>query len=383
MNYPYSPRQRHIQHVAGNAEAIIQRGSAIKALGEQMLDAATTLENLKNSSIDEGAQKGQAIEKLRESIDDSYSTLREAGNLYEPVGPVLITYGNALARHKPLIDAYADQCEELWRAYEALPGDREGRGTGSPLQPEPGSPEAEAQADEDAAKQDAYEAYLAVARQFDSEYDDWSEAFETAADGVHQEVSGSIKDGFWEFLDDLMEVLNWAGLVIGVLALIVGGPFVAIAFAIAAAVLVVASIQMFDSSKSWGQRWTSLGFAIVGVVPFGKFGAMADEVTALGKLKVASGWGAPYTLTSNMSDNLLRVTSGHSIDDLTTLANRLEGMGADEVGRALVASQLDGMGPILQRFAGTAADVQTLLSGPPNDPFNTNYFEQPDDMIIA
>lgn len=380
MSYPFSPDGHPIRHVAGNAEAIIKRGNAITTLGEQMHGAADTLEHLKHSSVDDGAQKGKAIEKLRDSIDDSYKTLREAGDLYEPVGPVLVTYGTAIAKIKPLIDSYADSCEELWGAYVALPGDPDGRQLGMPWSPEPGSPEAEAQGDEDTAKKAAYDAYITVANQFDGQYDDWLEAFETAADGVHDKVSGSIKDGFWEFLDDLMEVLNWAALVIGVIALIVGGPFVLIAFALAAAVLLVASIQMFDSGKSWGERWTNLGFAVLGVIPFGKFSQLAGEATHLGKLKIITGYGAPLTATRSIGDNLLRLVHGQSIDDLTKIANSLDGLPA---GRALLMAHLDVMGPLLQHGGNVAQGTQTVVAGNPHNPFNHNFFDGPDPVVMA
>ncbi len=45
-------------------------------------------------------------------------------------------------------------------------------------------------------------------------------------------LEGKVKDGFWDNLDGfvagLQKVLSWAGLVVGVLAIIVGGPILAL-----------------------------------------------------------------------------------------------------------------------------------------------------------
>ena len=77
-----SPRGREIEPVVGTPGDIITRGEQIETLGEKMLASADVLETIKNDSVGDGSQRGRAIESLKESIGDSYTTLRKAGQLY-------------------------------------------------------------------------------------------------------------------------------------------------------------------------------------------------------------------------------------------------------------------------------------------------------------
>lgn len=261
-----SPRGRQIEYVEGTPEDIISRGEAIADLGEKMLTSADTLEKVKNQAIDSGGQKGKAIDKLRESIGDSYSTLRQAGNLYKPVGPIITGYGEALETVQPLVKSAVDDCEALWSTYESLPGSVEPRGAGGLFQPEEDSPEAEKQAAEDAAKKAAYDTWEARATEFDTHYDTWEEAFDSAADGIGKEMADKIADGFWEGLGDIADVLTWVALIVGVLALIIGGPLVALALLVSVVYLLVTAVQAMHGDKSW----TDVLLAAIAVVPLTK-----------------------------------------------------------------------------------------------------------------
>lgn len=261
----YSPRGRFIEYVEGSPGDIVDRGEAIQALGEQMLNSADVLERIKSNAIDSGGQQGKAIEKLRESIGDSYLTLREAGELYEPVGPVIRSYGLALDQIQPLIRAAVDDSHDLWQTYVSLPGQVEPRGTGGFFQPDEGSPEAEQQAAEDAAKKAAYDAWEARTEDFDSHYDTWEEAFDTAVAGIEDELAGSIKDSFWDNFGDvitvLTEVLAWAALIVAVVAIFVGGGWI---------VLLAAGLSLLafgltcvkaanGAATGWDMLWAGLG----------------------------------------------------------------------------------------------------------------------------
>ncbi|QYJ05591.1 hypothetical protein KUV85_07915 [Nocardioides panacisoli] len=266
----YSPKGRFIQYVEGSAGDIIERGEAITVLGDQMLDSADVLERIKNNAMDAGGQKGQAIEKLRESIGDSYATLREAGNLYQPVGPVISTYGQALDSVQPLIKAAVDDSHDLWDTYMSLPGQVEPRGTGGLFQPDEGSPEAADQAAEDAAKKAAYDAWEARTEDFDSHYDTWEDAFDTAVTGVSDELSGAIEDSFWDNFGDvinvLTEILSWAALIVGIVALFAGGWILALAAVLALAAFALTAVKFANGQAS---GW-DLAFAALAIIPVGK-----------------------------------------------------------------------------------------------------------------
>ncbi|HLS64634.1 MAG TPA: hypothetical protein VK060_14730 [Ruania sp.] len=198
---PVSPGGHIIEHIEGDPSAIIARGKEIESLGEMMRRSGETLSAIQMRAE---TQQGKAVTSLRESIGDSSGVLGRAADLYEPVGPVVQTYGEELEELKTSLNNHVDECQELWNTYVELPGSVEPRGVGGMFQPEEDSPEAETQADEDAAKKEAYEAWEEEARLFDKDYDAWETAFDTATDGVTDEMAGEIKDGFWTSLVDLL-----------------------------------------------------------------------------------------------------------------------------------------------------------------------------------
>ncbi|MEV7528035.1 hypothetical protein [Agrococcus sediminis] len=270
---PQSPKGRWIEYVEGHAGSIVERGERIEQLGQSMIASADTLEQVKDGA---DGQRGLAVEKLREVVGDTYGLLREAGELYEPTGPVLIAYGEALADVQPKITVHVDECAALWATFQSLPGSVEPRGTGGWFEPEADSPEAQQQAEEDAAKLAAYEAWEAEAGRWDADYDTWEDAFDTAAKDIGEVLEGKVKDGFWDnvdgFVAGLQKALAWAGLVVGVLAIIVGGPILAL---IGAVIGVIALALTIYQKMRGDAGWMQLGLAIVGVLPFGKLGKIA------------------------------------------------------------------------------------------------------------
>ena len=258
----YSPGGRFIEYVEGSPADIISRGTKIEDLGEKMEESANVLEDIKTRASD---QQGKAIEKLRETIGDSYETLHKAAALYTPVGPVIRTYGEELEKVQPRIKTRVDNCRELASEFWAQEGN---------LEPYPGSEDDEEQQELDQAKKAAYEAWETEAKLFDDDYDTWEEAFDTAVSGITKEMSGKIEDGGWRsFLDGLSKVLGWAGLIVGVAALIIGGPILgAIAAAIAVLTLVVTILQVFEGDAN---GW-DVAIAAVGVIPVGKLGKLAQ-----------------------------------------------------------------------------------------------------------
>ncbi|WP_026374186.1 hypothetical protein [Agrococcus lahaulensis] len=271
---PQSPKGRWIDYVEGDPEGIVARGRSIESLGQAMKASATTLEQVKSGA---DGQRGLAVEKLREVVGDSHGLLRQAGELYEPTGPVLVAYGQALAAVQPRIRAHVDTCAELWATFSALPGSVEPRGTGGWFQPEPDSPEAEQQAEEDAAKLAAYRAWEDEAGYWDADYDTWEEAFETAANEIGDVLEGKVKDGFWDnvdgFVAGLQKVLSWAGLAVGILAIIFGGPILALIGGIIG--LVALGLTIYQRIREdVGDK--ELMFAIFAVLPWGKLGKITS-----------------------------------------------------------------------------------------------------------
>src|SRR5690606_16795545 len=265
-----SPRGREISYVEGRPSEIISRGNEIKNLGEKMRNSAEVLEDIKTRASD---NQGEAIESLRESIGDSYKTLFEAADLYEPVGPVISTYGEELQTIQPVIKRHVDDCESLWSTYESLPGDKDRPGGAAGAMRQAGmSDEArEEEAEEDEAKQQAYDNWKAEAELFDSAYDTWENAFDSAVEGIGEEMAGSIEDSFWDnwgdVIDFIGEILSWASLVLGIAALIFGGWVLAlIAVGVALAYLAVVAVKAANGQADW----KDIGLAALGVLPVGK-----------------------------------------------------------------------------------------------------------------
>ena len=71
----------------------------------------------------------------------------------------------------------------------------------------------------------------AAARRFDGHYDTWDDAYDDAVNGLRDVNDDGVKDGFWDdalpFFETLVKVMEWAGLALLVLALVVGGPLIA------------------------------------------------------------------------------------------------------------------------------------------------------------
>jgi hypothetical protein len=266
-----SPGNRDIIYVVGNPDAIVERGNQIATLGTQMLESAGLLEQIADGA---SGQKGLAVEKLEDVVGDVYRELRRAGEMYQPTGPVVAAYGAALDEVQPKIRAHVDNCEEYWNAYRSLPGFVDGQ---RPVYsaPEPGSPAATAQAEDDQAKQAAYDKWEAEAIEFDADYDTWEDAFDTAADRVGEILDGKIEDGFWDKVDGFvagaLEVLKWVGLALAVAAILIGGPLIAAI----AAVVAIATLALTLYQKARGDAgWKEVILAGIGVIPFGSLGKL-------------------------------------------------------------------------------------------------------------
>ncbi|GAB6856314.1 hypothetical protein JCM13591A_04190 [Microbacterium xylanilyticum] len=266
-----SPKGRQIGELIGSPRTISDRGDAIEKLGNKMIESATFLQSLADQA---SGQKGEAIKKLQEVVGDTYKQLKLAGELYQPTGPVLKAYGETLGQVQPRLNAAARECVTRWAAFDGadgyMPGARPTYGA-----PKEGTPEATANTEADADKKQKHDAFLEEARVFDSEYDTWETAFDTAVNGITQATSGKIKDGFWDDVDGFvagaLEVLKVVGIIVGIAAIIIGGPILA-AIAVAVGLLTLIGTA-YQFSRGDANGW-DLALAIVGVIPFGSAGKL-------------------------------------------------------------------------------------------------------------
>ncbi|MCT9818882.1 hypothetical protein N3K63_01135 [Microbacterium sp. W1N] len=277
---PPSPRGRAITGLDGDGATIRRRGSRIQSIGRQMVSSADVLEDL----VDDPQQRGKAIDKVREIVGDTYEELRRAGRLYEPTGAVLVTYGHAVGSSQPLIQAAVDACAQAWRDFERAPGHVGGRLI------VPTDPDAAEQAqEEDDRKEDLRGDWEAEAREFDRRVDTWEDAFDTAVAGIGDVLDGAIEDSPWDDLDGFIatavSVLQVVGLIVGIAAIIIGGPIVALIGAVVGVLTLALTLYQFIRQDASG---TDLALAIVGAIPFGSAGKLfqgsAGRIAFLGDM---------------------------------------------------------------------------------------------------
>lgn len=274
-----SPKGRHIERLKGNADTISKRGAEITSLGDAMVSSAAFLKSLHDKS---SGQKGEAIEKLQEIVGDTHEQLKLAGELYRPTGPVLVSYATTLSEVQPRLNAAVKSCEELWTTFAGLPGYLPDERPTWVVPPKEGSDEATENAAEDASKKHKHDEFVAEARVFDSEYDTWETAFDTAVDGISKATSGKIKDGFWDDVDGFvagaLEVLKVVGLILTVAAIIIGGPIIAAL----AAIVAIATLALTIYQATRGDAGlTDVIIAAIGVIPFGSMGKLFGGMKGL------------------------------------------------------------------------------------------------------
>lgn len=278
---------RWIQEIEGSGSTVESLGEKVAKFGDKMIEAGDTLNTIKDRASE---QQGRAIEKLQESIGESGSVLKEAGQMYKPFGEVIQTYGSTLTGHVNTIKTRTDNAYTALATFNDLPGYVEPRGAGGWFQPDEGSEEAEKNAEEDRAKKRAWDTYLARAREWEDAVDSWEGTYDEAVRGVAGVLDKGISDGWKEWLENIATFLSWAGMIVGIAALIIGGPILgAIAAAIAIASLVVTLVQFARGEKG---IWDVV-IGIVGVLPIGKMGSLfkgsfwkgLGKGTVIGKFK--------------------------------------------------------------------------------------------------
>ena len=262
-----SPKGREIELLTGDSATIITRGDRIEELGKQMSEAATVLEQIAGSELAEGEMQGKAVAELQDRIGSSYETLREASDLYTPVGPLIAAYGKSLGEIQEKMRPLVESCTDHWATYEALPGDRD-------------EDDAEGQ-----AKEAAYNDWHDDATSWDTHYDTWDEAYELAVSGIGDEMAGSIKDGFWEIFGFLINILEAIAMVFMIAGLFLGGVVAIIGFALGAAVLLGKIVQ----ASAGKCEVTDVLLAVLAVLPFGKLGQIGKAWAQLGKSAATGG----------------------------------------------------------------------------------------------
>lgn len=272
---------RRVEVLDGDAAKIIERGEAIEALGAQMEGASRVLRDIGDGAEE---QRGRSIERIQQEVGDVHEELHLAAERYTPTGRVMKTYGQALdsvqvEMTRIVSDAEAARAVLVQRQAQAAAAasalDR--------FEPDADDPSATATADRladgasaaaglaDAAREDLDDAL----RAYDIQFDMWDDAYEAALDGIEDATKGNVTDHWTDNLAGVVEViltvLQVAGVILALAALIIGGPLFAALAAIAGVLALLGTLYLAAKGRRNGG---DVAWAVVGVLPFGKLGKL-------------------------------------------------------------------------------------------------------------
>lgn len=212
---------------------------------------------------------------------ETSSDLAAAATRYEMTGRTLRTYAAALGTAQSWIHPRIDDIEAAELAYESA---REAQADAAsrldsldsvlPWEDEPTDQQ------RTSASADASHATTAMLlakntrdglwEEFETRFSTWSDAYDDAVDGIQNAMdTADNNDGFWEFIDNGLDVVAVVLLVLTVLALIIGAPIAgllgAIMLGLAALVLALNLLKL-----AFGRATLSdVAWAAVGLLPFG------------------------------------------------------------------------------------------------------------------
>ncbi len=291
MRSPFSNVE--LRPLEGNAIDILTRGDQLKNLATTMESTATQLKNIGDSSV----HKSKGTDKLAEMANETYADLADAATRYRGTGAALSTYGAALETAQAWLQANLDDVEAAERAYQAAQADK------SDADSAEATATAQAAASDDEAVigaaaragSAADEAAVALAaattarteqwQAFDSVFIAWSDAYDAAVDGIESAIeSAGNNDGFWEFVDNLLEVIAVVLVVLSIIALVIGAPLTGllagVIFALAAASFLLTALKFAYGRASL----SDLAWSAVGLLPFGVGKILSRGVPTLGSV---------------------------------------------------------------------------------------------------
>lgn len=285
-----SPKGSPLQNIDGNPDDLLRSAKDLITSGEEMERSASRLEDISNGTSD---LKSEAIAKLRENAGEVFPELRKAAIRYEGTGQALKKYAYALDRVQGAlqlctaeggVDSYtsmgalitdiedANQTAQTARSQEDTAEDSVDDANGF-LGLSEGTDEEKEEAKSDltkatAAREEAEEELRELWGKFDGRVSYWEDAYDEAVGEIEDAFKAADNDD--KFLAGLVDVLSAVAAIAGLLALVVSGPLVAILGLIALGIsLVLIAIEVGKFMNGDGS-WADLGFAIVGIIPFGR-----------------------------------------------------------------------------------------------------------------
>lgn len=336
-----------LETIEGDPDDIAEAGRKYNRIGSQMEWTADELDKLAEAS----KYKAEGLDAIRESAGELAADLHKVAKRYTKTGPVLVTYASALRRAQnttvdplvePIRNAHAaaqDAADDLHRAQRAS----DDLDHTWPWEDEPTAADrrsaASALSTARTAATSADNTLDELWTSFETGYDEWEKAYESAVSGVEVacEASG-INDTWWEdLLDGLATVATIIGTIAVIAAIVLTGPIAAALLAIAAIASFVALAAHVTMMLAGSKRvsMTDIVFDLIGVVPFlGAFGkALKGGQGVLGSLRAASGLGGATRGTLSAGRNAV----AYDLRSIAGAGGRYGGRAAREARAAGVA----------------------------------------------
>ncbi|WAB82087.1 hypothetical protein OVN18_03500 [Microcella daejeonensis] len=270
-------RGYELRRLEGESYEIWERGDRLVQLGEQMDSTADTLSTIGDSSI----HRSKGTEKLAEMASETAADLAAAATRYDLTGRTLRTYAAALGMAQGWIHPRIDDIEAAELAYQAAQEARADAVSAhdrlESVLPWEDKPTDQQRASTDADMSQANTA-LTLAQenrdelweQFETRFSTWSDAYDDAMDGIQNAMdTAGNNDGFWEFIDNALDVIAVVLLVLTVLALVIGAPIAGLLGAIMlglAALVLALNLLKFAFGRA---TLSDVAWAAVGLLPFG------------------------------------------------------------------------------------------------------------------
>ena len=359
-------RGHRVEVLEGNAQGVIDRGKEIEDLGEQMIGAADVLREIGDGA---GEERGRSIEKIRDEVGDAHAELRKAGERYKPTGTVMKTYGSKLADVQAAMRTIVTDALD---AKSTLDSKRHAAATAAQTatnapDPDPTDPTAlerqrrldEAATDSQGAVDNAEADLDAQFALFDSQWDTWDEAYDTALRGITDATEGNVSDDWTDNLagvvEVVLEVLTWVGVALAIAAIVIGGPFIAVIAAIVGVIALIGTLFLYAKGR---KGLGDVAWAVVGVLPFGKLFQSGKRLTAIKEFL-----GGPYL---EIATPLRRITALRGLTNPASLraggnlGSRAASGLASRLGRDFSVFQGAGPKNILNRIIGGSSRGYSL-----------------------
>lgn len=346
--WPSTPGGNQIERASLSPSSVASTANEMITIASRMTAAADTLLELANSS---DGQQGKAVEKLRDSVGDTHEILGDAGAMYYRTADAIRTYGQAIGEGGGIAEALESAftiADDRWQTYTATGGDLHGDLVAS----DPEDPSAEADASDNAAKYDAFQAWMNAADHWDQQFDDWETAWDNAVSAIEDAHEHGPKDGWNEWFGDFLEI---AYVILTIAAIVIAVVFIACTFFITGPI--AAAIAGIAATAG---AIVGVATAVVSIVRFTR--GETDLATMVIDIVCAvPGLGPVANLLSDMGPLVTRLGVGAAgLTDFLPSGVRIAADGGIEITRVLA----DGVSDMIIRGsagAGLLFDMPNVL----------------------